>query len=325
MDMLSYFLGRLANGEGGGESGPIYIGGVLYTDIEYKDDNTVILTEEDGIQHTIRCVYSEDKLQTLYYDETEISLTYNDEGELVKIGDTIVDMSIAPVSSGSIELIEQIIDESGVLDSTEGTATEKVGQLIDRAEDENLWYEWMANAVRASQVFYNYSFSRLPRLPALKVESLLRFFAYAKIETIDFYIDIASTNIISMSNAFADCPNLASMVGINTLKGDNLSKMFTDCMILETIQEPFDFSNATDLTNIFYKCYKLKEIRFVKETIKLSLSLTYSSLLSEESIQSIIDGLATVTTAQTLTLNSAITITDEQKATINEKGWTLVQ
>lgn len=105
MDMLSYFLGRLANGEGGG-NGPIYIGGVLYTNIEYKDDNTVILTEEDGTQHIIRCVYSEDKLQTLYYDETEISLTYNDKGELVKIGDTVVDVSNAPISGGgSIEAI----------------------------------------------------------------------------------------------------------------------------------------------------------------------------------------------------------------------------
>jgi hypothetical protein len=50
-----------------------------------------------------------------------------------------------------------------------------------------------------------------------------------------------------------------------------------------------------------------------------------TAVLTAESIQSIIDGLATVTTAQTLTLNKAIVLTDEQKATINAKGWTLAQ
>ena len=36
-------------------------------------------------------------------------------------------------------------------------------------------------------------------------------------------------------------------------------------------------------------------------------------------------GLATVTEAKTLTLNSAIILTDAQKATITAKGWTLAQ
>jgi hypothetical protein len=55
------------------------------------------------------------------------------------------------------------------------------------------------------------------------------------------------------------------------------------------------------------------------------MSLAQSSKLTSESVQSIINGLATVTTAQTLTLNKAIALTDEQKATIQTKGWTLVQ
>jgi hypothetical protein len=53
--------------------------------------------------------------------------------------------------------------------------------------------------------------------------------------------------------------------------------------------------------------------------------LVQSSKLSATSVQSIIDGLATVETAQTLTLAKAIVLTDTQKATINAKGWTLAQ
>lgn len=226
-------------------------------------------------------------------------------------------------SSNGIEKIEKLIDESGVLGSTEGTVTEKVEQLIDKAEDENLWYNCLADNTNATKVFYNYQLSKLPRLPALKTTSLLMFFAYARMTTIDFYIDIASTNLISMSSVFGACGNLTSMVGINTAKGNDLSKMFTDCLVLETIQEPLDFSNATNLTNVFYKCYKLQNIKFVEETIKLSISFAFSPLLSADSKQSIINGLATVETAQTFTVYSEDMLTDEQKATVTEKGWTL--
>lgn len=86
-----------------------------------------------------------------------------------------------------------------------------------------------------------------------------------------------------------------------------------------------DFSSATNVTNMFANCNNLEEVRFAPNTLSLSISLVNSSKLSAESVQSIIDGLATVDTAQTLTLNKAIALTDEQKATINAKGWTLAQ
>ena len=46
-------------------------------------------------------------------------------------------------SSIGVKEIMEIIDQSEVLDSTDGTVTvtEKVEQLIDKAEDENLWYQ----------------------------------------------------------------------------------------------------------------------------------------------------------------------------------------
>ena len=97
---------------------------------------------------------------------------------------------------------------------------------------------------------------------------------------------------------------------------------------LHTILGNFDLSQCTNTTMAFYGCSALENISFVKETIKISISFSHSLLLSNESIQSIIDGLADLTggTAQTLTLHTNVgaKLTDEQKATITAKNWTLV-
>lgn len=323
MDMLSYFLGRLANGEGGGGNGPIYIGGVLYTNIEYKDNNTVILTEEGGTQHIIRCIYSEDKIQTLYYDEVEISLTYDDEGELIKIGDTIVDMSIAPTNSGGTEVIEQLIDESGVLD-TEGTVTEKVEQLIDKAETDKLLYDMSTRVTSINDWFYqSNTVKEFPKGDYSKVTNANGCFNTSTLEKIDFYLDLASC--ITASMMFANTPNLKQIKGVNTSKMSSAQNMFQNSAI-EVVEMPLDFTAISKNANKsnFDATPNLREIRFKEGCLFYHVAFN-SFKLSAESIHSIIDGLATVTTAQTLTLNSAIVLTDEQKATIKSKGWTLVQ
>ena len=140
------------------------------------------------------------------------------------------------------------------------------------------------------------------------------------IERIDFYI----ANPFTSHNGFLrNTKNLTYIKGINTSSSKDIRLMFSGSAI-ETIEEPLDISQVTYTTNAF-ACTELKEIRFVSGSIKLSLNFSNCSKLSAESIQSIIDGLATITTAQTLTLNSAIILTDEQKATITAKGWTLEQ
>lgn len=113
---------------GGGGSG------ISYTNIVYNDDNTITLTDTDGAEHTMVCEYTDGKITSVEFDGISIPLQYN-ESNLVKVGGVSVDVSNAPVSSGGgTEAIEQIIDESGVLEDTEGTVTEKVEQLIDLAE-----------------------------------------------------------------------------------------------------------------------------------------------------------------------------------------------
>lgn len=86
--------------------------------------------------------------------------------------------------------------------------------------------------------------------------------------------------------------------------------------------------NNNGYVQVFQGCNELQEVRFVANSIKLSISFANCSNLSTETIQSIIDGLADLTggTAQTLTLHATVgsKLTDEQKATITAKNWELV-
>ena len=208
---------------------------------------------------------------------------------------TILDtMNNLPLGGGGLRQIEQMIDESGVLDSTEGTATEKVEQVIDMAE------------------------------LIVKTKSI-SFHGDKTIERIDFYLPEEYGNLM---NAFNATSNLKFMVGINVTKATNLGNVFNGSGI-EVIQEPFDFSNYTNYTYFapFAHAMSLREVRVVKECMKFKTTIN-SPVLSAESIQSLAYGLAYVTTAQILTLakvfeNDFVKLPAELRDLINAKGWTL--
>ena len=146
------------------------------------------------------------------------------------------------------------------------------------------------------------------------------FMSAVNLERIDFYI---ANPFTSHNGFFRGTKNLKYVKGVNMSNSKNMGLMFSGSGI-EVIEEPLDISLVTTTLNAF-ACDNLTEIRFVSGTIKISIDFSRCAKLSAQSIQSIIDGLATVTTAQTLTLNSAIILTDAQKASINAKGWTLAQ
>ena len=129
-----------------------------------------------------------------------------------------------------------------------------------------------------------------------------------------------------MENTFSNCGILEEVVlNFSTKNITSYVSAFANNRTLKRILGVLDFSSATNVSYMFASCADLKEVTFKPNTLSLSISLSGSSKLSADSIQSIIDGLATVETAQTLTLAKAIGLTDEQKSTINSKGWTLVQ
>lgn len=106
-----------------------------------------------------------------------------------------------------------------------------------------------------------------------------------------------------------------------------LSRTFEWRKGLKEVLGEFDLTNCTTVGSIASQCSSLETIRFKAGTIKKSLSLAYSPLLTDETIQNVIDGLADLTgaTAQTLTLHAKVgaKLTAEQKASASAKNWTI--
>lgn len=122
--------------------------------------------------------------------------------------------------------------------------------------------------------------------------------------------------------------NLKNISFSPKLIGTSFQYMFYNQQYLENINGEIDFTkiSATTGTNLmFYACNNLKEVRFTKESLKYDLQMAQSKSLSLESLQSIIDGLENVTTTRTLSLNAIAynKLTEEQKQSATDKGWTI--
>ena len=83
-----------------------------------------------------------------------------------------------------------------------------------------------------------------------------------------------------------------------------------------------------NFTNCFGGCPKLRQVRFAPGAIFKSVTFSNSSLLSDASVESIIEGLEDLTgqALQTITFHKDVgaKLTNEQKAAITAKNWTLV-
>ena len=168
---------------------------------------------------------------------------------------------------------------------------------------------------------------------------------YAKECNSMFYSEIQNKTVESIT---VNCPNLVNnmqyfmtaisgaydytlkkvTINFDTSNVKNWNMAFNRLYGLEVIDGlPFDFSSATNVTVTFNYLSALKEMRWKKNSLSLSISVSGSPLLSNETIQSIIDGLAdlTGTTSQTLTLHTDVKakLTETQIATITGKNWTL--
>lgn len=109
---------------------------------------------------------------------------------------------------------------------------------------------------------------------------------------------------------------------------NNAQLLFNGRTAIENIIGELDFSFIKDANSQnlpFNGCTSLIEVRFTPESIKQDLSFRQSYRLSDESIQSILDGLANVTETRTLILHSEVyaKLTEEQKQSATDKGWTI--
>lgn len=110
----------------------------------------------------------------------------------------------------------------------------------------------------------------------------------------------------------------------DTSKVTSFYHMFDGDTSLETIKT-IDGTASQGFASTFLNCSALKNIETTPSTIKCNISFGDSPLLTDASIQNIIDGLATVTSQQTLTLHTDVKskLTDEQKNAIASKNWEL--
>jgi len=120
-----------------------------------------------------------------------------------------------------------------------------------------------------------------------------------------------------------------TMPELNCTGRRNVDYFLYGCSALRSIEKVVlkDDGSQKFNTYSFYQLPALEEIRFAG-TIGNSLEIKDSPVLSDASVQSIIDHLKDLTgaTAQTLTLHATVgaNMTDEQKAAITAKNWTLV-
>jgi len=70
-----------------------------YASISYEEDNTVTLLDNAGNEKKMTYAYEEGKITSLNYDDTVIDIQYNENGDLIKIGDTSIDLAILNLDS----------------------------------------------------------------------------------------------------------------------------------------------------------------------------------------------------------------------------------
>ena len=140
-------------------------------------------------------------------------------------------------------------------------------------------------------------------------------------------VDVPNTGGVDARNAFNGC-SATEITFPHGISFSAIGTCFYGASRLTAINGVIDcgpLTNVTELKSAFSSCSNLVEVRFAKDSIHGSISFPTSSKLSDESIASIIDGLAPVTETATLTLPASVVskLTEEQVNTILNKGWTV--
>jgi hypothetical protein len=214
---------------------------------------------------------------------------------------------INAIESGGTEEIENLIDQSGVLDNTDGTIEEKVEYLLRQ----------MRTVLEMKSVTFGVNSSKTTR------------------------VDLNCKGIRSLQNAFYNCASLTEVHLTNTQNVVAWGGAFNDNRLI-TI-ETLDMSKADKdvigkSTHNWIRTPTLQNLKIVSETIKNSITFVWCSKLTAESVQSIFDGLSPSVTGMTLTLPSAfeneeaeavvsanIEVVDGVTQIKGKEGWSLVR
>jgi hypothetical protein len=69
---------------------------IRYKSITYNEDNTITLIDNDDIEHTISCLYEDEKIVSIALDSEEIKLSY-DGDNLIAAEDTMINLNNMPI------------------------------------------------------------------------------------------------------------------------------------------------------------------------------------------------------------------------------------
>ena len=133
------------------------------------------------------------------------------------------------------------------------------------------------------------------------------------------------------TNFFYFCKDAKNLVTVDLdfSKATQCTEAFRNCSALETVVY-LDLSSipqgSGNLSAIFSSCSALKNITMKPNCLKANISFAACSLLTDESIQSIIDGLASNVGARKISLHADVyaKLTEEQFTIIASKGWEVV-
>lgn len=224
------------------------------------------------------------------------------------------------------------------------------GQNAEGSDDGQWWLDMIATKIYCDSLF---AYSNITTFPDIIIQMPITTSAaymFQKMPNLASPVSIYAPVNVSYNQTFRETPNIPEITiesgnieavwayafyksGIRKItlrnigKITNASNMFCDCEKLVEIDADLDITDSADVSRMFNMCVALEKVRFVPGAIKKSISFVFSNKLNEDSMQSIIDGLADLTggTAQTLTLGgtSGNNLTQSQKDAISAKNWTL--
>lgn len=133
----------------------------------------------------------------------------------------------------------------------------------------------------------------------------------------------------SMTTNFQYMFNYAKVTDVPNLdltSATNINYMFNGCNSMKTAAVTFAENKVTNYTSVFSGCTDLEHFT-ATGVIDIPLSFASCGKLTEASVQSIIDHLKDLTGLESRTITFRATVgeklTEEQKAAITAKNWTL--
>lgn len=189
-----------------------------------------------------------------------------------------------------------------------------------------LKYTDTSNGTNFSYMFNNCR--NLDSIPELDTSNGKTFnYTFSNCQKITSIPPLNTSKGTSLSGLFNGCYSLVSVPPLDTSNCSAFGSMFSYCEVLSSIP-PINMSKASSFTSMFAYCYALVDLSIVGTINKTGLDISYSTLLSHDSLMSIINALADKTGVSgtfkvTLGSTNLAKLTADEIAIAEGKGWTL--